>query len=323
MKILVLGGTVFIGRHLVNAALEQGHDVTIFTRGKHNPNLFPQVERLQGDRRDDLAALQGRDWDVVIDTSGYLPSVVAASVDLLKGHVRQYVFLSTVDTYGYSQAPGFNEQTPTIAPPADIEEKVTYETYGPLKVLCEHKVKRGFKDNSLILRLGYMIGPHDRPGRFAYWPARIAQGGEVLAPGPKSAPVQLADARDAAHWTINMIESNQNGIYLVCGEQTTMEELLNTCRDLTNPNAKLTWVDPDTVINAGLNSIHFPTWIPPEFRNIDTADATKAYRAGLRLRPLKDTIQDIHHEYQTRPTSEQQKEFELKPEQEEEVLAST
>lgn len=325
MKILMIGGTVFIGRHLVSAALEQNHDVTIFTRGRHNPDLFSEVEHLQGDRRQDLSALQGRDWDAVIDTCGYLPKVVAASVDALIGHVGQYVFLSTINTYAFPPERGFTEESPTVAIPDQMEEKTFMpDTYGPFKVLCEQEVRRGFEESSLILRLGYMFGPHDRPGRFAYWPARMALGGQVLAPSPRDAPLQLADARDSARWTISMIEEGRNGLYNVVGDQATMEETLNSCRDVVKSDAELIWVSPDVLLDADIAWKEVPAWQGPDAANYDLmrADGTKARKAGLTFRPLKDTIRDIYQAYLELPESEQREEFILTAQREQEIIAS-
>ncbi len=209
MKLLVLGGTVFLGRHLVEAATARGHSVTLFNRGQHNPELYPEVEKLRGDRDSDLSALQGRRWDAVIDTCGYLPRAVRASAELLADAVDHYTFISSISVYADFHTPAMDESAPVGTLADETVEEVTGETYGPLKALCEQAAERALPGRVLNIRPGLIVGPHDPTDRFTYWPVRVARGGEVLAPGRPHVPVQVIDGRDLAEWTVRMVEARQ------------------------------------------------------------------------------------------------------------------
>ena len=251
MKILVLGGTVFVGRHLVEAALARGHELALFNRGQHNPELFPQLERLRGDRDGDLEALKGRRWDVVIDTCGYVPHVVGQSAGLLADAVDNYVFISTISVYADIGQHGINEDSPLERPEMDMEE-VTGKSYGPLKVGCEQVVSRAMQGRSLIIRPGLVVGPNDATDRFTYWPIRMARGGQVLAPAPESAPAQIIDVRDLAEWTIRLVEGKQTGILNVTGPEQplTMGGMLEQCRAAANSSADIHWLPADYLLGA-------------------------------------------------------------------------
>jgi len=199
MKFLILGGPKFLGRHLIEAALSHHHQVTLFNRGQTNSELFPAVEKLRGNRDGDLLALQGRQWDVVIDTCGFVSAKVRATARLLAGAVGQYVFVSSISVYHDFTKPGLDESTPVGQLPAGaIEDEQNSDTYGARKALCEEAAEATMPGRVLIVRAGLMVGPHDGSGRFLYWVRRAAQGGEILAPGDPEAPVQLIDARDLA-----------------------------------------------------------------------------------------------------------------------------
>ena len=189
MNLLILGGTVFLGRHLVEAALARGHAVTLFNRGQHNPDLFPEVERLRGDRDGDLQALEGRRWDAVVDTCGYVPRVVRASAEMLAPNVDHYTFISSISVYADTSKPGIDEQAPVGTLDDPTTEEVTGESYGPLKALCEQAAEAAMPGRVLNIRPGLIVGPHDPTDRFTYWVRRVAEGGEVLAPGNPHAPV--------------------------------------------------------------------------------------------------------------------------------------
>ena len=202
MKLLILGGTKFLGRHAVDAALAAGHEVTTFTRGQTNPELHPEIEHLHGDRDGSLDALAGRTWDGVVDTSGYVPRIVRRSAELLRDSVARYVFVSSISAYGDFSAP-ITEETP-VAELEDPDTEEIMESYGALKAACERVVEGVYGDRSARVRAGLIVGPFDPTDRFTYWPRRIAAGGTVLAPGDPEAPVQFVDARDLAAWLVHV-----------------------------------------------------------------------------------------------------------------------
>ena len=226
MRLLVLGGTRFLGRHLVEAALARGHEVTLFNRGQTNPELFPGVERLTGDRDGGLDALRGRRWDAVVDPSGYVARVVRQSCELLAGAAGAYAFISTASVYPlYSEDKSEDGPLDRLADPASEDVRADY---GALKAVCESVVTGAFGDRALIVRSGLIVGPHDPTGRFTYWAARLARGGEVLGPGAPERRVQFIDARDQVAWILDMLEAGRGGPYNVTGPTTplTFGELL-------------------------------------------------------------------------------------------------
>ena len=297
MKLLVLGGTVFLGRHLVESALARGHEVTLFTRGQHNPDVFPQVEKLRGDRNGDMTALQGRTWDAVLDTSGYVPRIVKASAELLAPAVKLYMFISTISVYADFSRPNFDEDTRTGTLEDETVEEITGETYGPLKALCEKAVQEAFPGRALIIRPGLIVGPLDHTDRFTYWPRRIAQGGEVLAPGDGSDPVQIIDGRDLAEWTIRMVEQGKTGVYNATGPASTltMKDVVDHCLETTGSGADITWVSSDFLKEKEVQPwSDLPSWIPAEgaLAYMQSASIGRALENGLTFRPLPETIRD-------------------------------
>ena len=288
MRILVLGGTAFVGRHFVEAALARGHEPVLFTRGQTSPGLFPQVEHVQGDREQDLGRLAGRSFDAVVDTSGYLPRLVAASARALAGAAHQYVFVSTISVY--EEAGRVSEDSPTRRPADPASEDVGSE-YGGLKTLCEEAVRREFPGSVLVLRPGLIVGPHDYTGRFSYWPRRLARGGEVLAPGRPEARVWFVDVRDLAAFTLALVERGEAGTYNVDGpaEPLTMRGLFETCRDVAGSDARLTWVPGEFLTEQGVAPYtELPLWLPdPGHPEVEIG---RAVAAGLALRPVRDTI---------------------------------
>lgn len=295
MKILILGGTIFVGRHLVHVALERGHEVTLFNRGRHNPSLFSKVEKLRGDRMtSDLEALQGRKWDAVIDTCGYVPRVVRESTELLADHVEHYTFISTISVYRDWNTSNMDETAPLATIEDETTESVTGETYGPLKALCEQTAEKAMPERVLTIRPGLIVGPDDLTDRFTYWVDRVSRGGEILAPGRPERLVQIIDVRDLAEWNIRMVEAKQTGIYNAVGPKypLTMETILDECRTVTQSEASLIWVDEAFLHEQQVAPYsEMPLWIP---ETDDTIDFKKAILAGLTLRPLKDTIQDTY-----------------------------
>jgi 2'-hydroxyisoflavone reductase len=296
MRILILGGTVFLGRALVEAALRRGHAVTLFNRGRSNPGLFPQVEELHGDRDSDLATLEGRRWEAVIDTSGYLPRVVRRSAELLAGAVDQYTFISSLSVYANPSLPGLDEGAPLARLADETVETVDGETYGPLKALCEKAVQEGLPGRALILRPGLIVGPYDPTDRFTYWPHRVAQGGEVLAPGRPGRAIQFIDVRDLAEWNIRLLEAGKTGVYNANGPEPrpSMAALLDTCRSVSVSPSRFTWVDEAFLLEQGVEPwMQMPLWVPesdPEAAGFFGFDVSKALAAGLTFRPLAETV---------------------------------
>ena len=293
MRLLVLGGTAFVGRHLVEAALERCHAVTLFTRGRTNPGLFPGVEHLIGDRESDLSPLEGRDFDAVLDTSGYVPRVVRGSAELLSGRVERYVFVSTLSVY--ADAETLDESSPTQRADDPRSEDVT-AAYGPLKALCEQAVEAALPGRALVIRPGLVVGRYDYTGRFGYWPRRVAAGGEVLAPGRPESRVWLIDGRDLAEWTIRMVESRAAGTFNAAGPASalSMGGLLDECKRVTGSDAVFTWVDDAFLLERGVIPYsELPLWVPELDGGYPLVDASKAVAAGLTFRPIDETIRDV------------------------------
>lgn len=296
MRILILGGTLFLGRALAQAALERGHTLTLFNRGHSNPGLFPEAEQLRGERDGGLGALQGRRWEVVIDTCGYIPRVVGQSAELLAKAVDHYTFISSISVYASTRDPGVDERAPVAVLADETVEEITGDTYGGLKALCEQAVEREMPGRALVIRPGLIVGPHDRSDRFTYWPWRVAQGGEVLAPGRPQRAVQFIDVRDLAEWTFRMVEGARVGIYNADGpaQPLPMSDLLEACRRASGSEARFTWVDDAFLLENEVGAwIEMPLWIPesdPEAGGFFAVSNARAQEAGLRFRPLEDTL---------------------------------
>ena len=291
MRILILGGTQFLGRHAVDVALARGHHVTLFNRGQTRPDLFPDVEKLRGDRDGDLTALTGRDFDAVIDTSGRVPRLVAETLDAL-GDVGHYTFVSTISVYADLSTPP-TESSPLAELKAPTE--VWEEAYGELKVLCENVVRERLPD-AFIPRPGLIVGPWDPTGRFTYWPTRLAAGGRVLAPLPADADTQVIDARDLAEWIVRAAEERLAGTYNAVGPIATREHVLETCRSVAGTDAELVWVDPGYLHEQGVAEwMELPLWLYDEqYRGMLSVDPAPAFAAGLQARPLAETVRDTH-----------------------------
>ncbi|MDH5605255.1 MAG: epimerase [Anaerolineae bacterium] len=295
MKILILGGTQFVGRHITQAALDGGHQVTLFNRGQTNPELFPDTEKLVGDRSADLSPLEGYKWDTVIDINGYLPQVVTETAKALVDHVSQYVFISTVSVYAdFSML--LHEDSPLIKlDQAGLQDSVQ-NNYGGLKVLCERAAEAVMPGRVLVIRPGYVIGPYDHTDRFTYWLARSAQGGEMLAPGGPQEKVQGIDGRDLAAWTLRMVEAKQTGIYNATGQTipTTWGEVLECARQINASDTRFTWISEEFAREHNLFSgRQLPMWdAGPEHAGIRFLRSERAVKAGLTFRPITETIRD-------------------------------
>jgi 2'-hydroxyisoflavone reductase len=297
VQILILGGTVFLGRHIVDAARAAGHEVTLFNRGQSNPSLFSELERITGDRTASLEPLLGRRWDAVVDVAGYLPRVVHASAEQLATQIDHYTFISTISVFAGFAARGMNESSPLGELAGHGIESVTGETYGPLKAACEKVVADTLPGRALIIRPGLIVGPHDPTDRFTYWPHRITQGGEVLAPGRPEGEVQFVDARDLAAWTVRLIEQRTAGVFNATGPAAplTMGDFLNTCATVANSSARFTFAGEPFLRDAGISPwSDMPLWIgdDPSMAGFAAVDCSRARAAGLAFRPLENTVRD-------------------------------
>jgi 2'-hydroxyisoflavone reductase len=322
MKLLILGGTRFLGRHVVATAHARGHEVTLFNRGNYLTADPRAVEVIKGDRHTELHKLQGRRWDAVIDTSGHLPRAVRAAAEVLADEVERYVFVSTQNAYKDVSVPDIDETYPLAtltseqldrANAIDTSGQPSYgELYGGLKALCEQTAEDVMSGRVLIIRPGLIVGPHDYTDRFTYWPVRVARGGEVLAPGPPDRFVQFIDVRDLAEWTISMIEHKAMGAYNAHGvpKTLTMEHLLEECKSVTASDAHFTWVTEDFLLQENVAAwSELPLWLPeeaaPHLKGFMFISPDKAIAAGLTFRPLSETIKDTLTWYQTnRPNDE-------------------
>ncbi|MBE2222615.1 MAG: SDR family oxidoreductase [Anaerolineae bacterium] len=305
MKLLILGGTRFVGRALVEAAQANGYEVTLFNRGQSNPDLYPEVEQLVGDRDGKLDALKGRHWDAVIDTCGYVPRLVSDSANLLAEAVNHYTFISSISAYADFSIVGLHEDSPLATMADETVEAVDGETYGPLKVLCEKAIDRAMNGRSLHIRAGLIVGPHDQTDRFSYWPYRVARGGEVLAPGKPDGLVQFIDVRDLAAWVIAATAQRLTGPYNVTGPAAplSMQALLNVCKETTSSDAAFTWVNEDFILAQGVAPwTELPLWMPGEEEaGFGSVDCRKAQAKGLVYRPLAVTVRDTLAWLNSRP----------------------
>ncbi len=324
MRLLILGGTVFLGRALVDAAQERGHAVTLFHRGKHNPDQFPGVERILGDRNTDLDRLKDRTWDAVIDTSGYFPRQVTASARALANAVGHYTFVSTISVYAGFQEIGIDETAPVGAIEDTTMEEVTGESYGPLKALCEQAAEAEMPGRALNIRPGLIVGPYDPSDRFTYWPLRVARGGVVLAPDRPEILVQIIDVRDLAEWNIRMVEEGRTGVYNATGpaEPLTMGTVLDTCKSVSGSDAVMRWATASFLLEHEVAPwTEMPLWVPEsEGAGFSAIDCSKAIREGLNFRPLKEIVRDTLAWAGTLPEDRELRAG-IKPEKEASVLA--
>lgn len=304
MELLIIGGTRFLGRALVDEARAAGHTLTLFNRGRSNPALYPDVEQLHGDRDGGLAALAGRRWDAVIDTCGYVPRVVRAAADFLAPAVEHYTFISTMSVYAEPLAEGTDEAAPVGTIPDESIEEISGGSYGPLKALCERAATEAMDGRALHVRSGLIVGPHDASDRFSYWPARVARGGGMLAPVSPGYGVQFIDVRDLAAWTLRATAARLTGAYNVTGPERPLPigRLLDAARDLTGSDAHFTWMSDDFLIAHDVGPyVELPLWVPAEAGGFNSFNIDRALAAGLTFRPVAETVADTLAWLATRP----------------------
>ncbi len=295
MKILMLGGTAFLGPEIVGPAVARGHTVTLFNRGKTNPGLFPDLEKLHGDRNGDVSALKGRSFDAVFDTSAYAPSHVKRVREALGDGVGHYTLVSTVSVYpgvGSSKDP-IDEDSPVGVLEDPTSEKITDTSYGPLKALCEKAAEAGWPGRVANVRPGLIVGPGDPTDRFTYWPARVARGGEVLAPGDGNDEAQCIDVRDLGAFIVRLAEEKTTGVYNAVGFEgrVSFAELLHGAKCAIRHDVSFTWIPAPFLEKQGVSAWqNMPLWIPAE-GNPHVKNA-RAIAKGLAFRPVAQTIAD-------------------------------
>lgn len=324
VRILILGGTRFLGRAITEAALGRGDTVTLFNRGTTNPGLYPGIETVTGDRTADLSAVAGREWDAVIDVAGYEPEVVRLSAETFAKTAGRYVFVSTCSVYAdQSSRETQREDSPVLALRDDLTEPE--ELYGPKKAVAERIVAEVYSDRALIPRPGLIVGPHDSTDRFPYWPRRIARGGKVLAPGDPADLVQFIDARDLASWIIDGVHYGLDGVCNLVGRPEPFGEFLEQCRAATFSDAELIWVSSGQLLAAGVTPwVEVPLWLggAPELAGFNNVDNGRAVATGLMLRPVIDTIRDTLAWDIARGGPEPGKELGLTAEEEQRLLTT-
>jgi nucleoside-diphosphate-sugar epimerase len=318
MRLLLLGGPRFLGRAVTDAALAGGHELTFFNRGQTNPELYPEVERLRGDRDGGLAALEGRRWDAVVDTSGYLPHVVRASAEVLASS-DLYCFVSSISVYADFSRPidEESELAPLGDQPAD-EMAEDYSNYGALKALCEEEARNVFGHRALVVRPGLIVGPHDPTGRFTYWPHRAVRGGEILAPGPPERMSQFVDVRDLGEWIVALCERGIGGTFNATHPGVPLGDLVETSVSVAGGEATVTWVTDDFLVGQEVGQwMELPLWLTgADHAYMDRADVSRALGEGLRFRPLEETVRGTLEDAATTDAAG------LAPEREVELLAA-
>lgn len=302
MNILIIGGTKFLGRYLVESAKRKNFNITLFNRGLTNPGLFKDVETIIGNRENDqdLEKLKDRDWDVVIDTCGQLPWIVSKSVKALSDNVKHYVYISSISVYAnFYTENGATEESEVLTLSEEELKNVTKENqlqyFGHLKSLCEQEVRKGMGDRCFNIRPGLIVGPHDPTDRFTYWPHRVGLGGKILAPPNRERQVQFIDVRDLADWILHLVENGEPGTYHASGptKRLTMDEFLESCRMELNPEVEFVWAGLEFLEKHKVQPwIELPLWIPTQ--NDIGIDSKKAISNGLVFRPFSETIRDTY-----------------------------
>ncbi|HEY2629493.1 MAG TPA: NAD-dependent epimerase/dehydratase family protein [Usitatibacter sp.] len=297
MKILVIGGTVFLGRAFTDAALASGHEIVHFNRGQTSPP-DPRVRRIAGDRNDETALRQAAaagPWDAVIDTSGYLPQGVRKSAAALRDHAARYLFVSSISAYADG---GFDETSPLEPVPDPLPDTMTPDKYGALKAGCESVAREVLGDRAVVVRPGLIVGPHDPTDRFTWWPHRVALGGRVAAPGRASRTVQFIDVRDLASWMVGLVERYAAGVFNAAGPQVpvAMDAVLAACRDVSGSKAGIEWIEEAFLAQNNVQPWkEMPLWVPesaPHAAGFMDVPIARAVATGLAFRDLRETVAD-------------------------------
>lgn len=332
LKILILGGTAFLGPAQVEYALARGHTVTLFNRGRTNPEMFPNVEKLVGDRATpDYSALEGREWDAVIDNSANVAQWVMDAAPLLKDSVGRYLFVSSISAHKDNSIIGQDENGPVFTQ-EEYDEVIASgadfgQAFGPNKAQAERETFKAFGDRGTVVRPGLIVGPRDNSDRFTYWPVRIDRGGEVLAPGDGTDYAQIIDVRDLSEFMIHLLETEATGTFVATGPEKpmTMSEMLNGIREVTTTPVTLTWVDADFLQEHEVRGwTEMPAWVPksPEMAGFSSYDISKAVAAGLAFRPLAETARDTLEWWKSKPEEDRTLRMGIDPEKEAAVLAA-
>jgi 2'-hydroxyisoflavone reductase len=296
MRILVIGGTRFVGRHFVEEAVAAGHEVTVFHRGRTGTDLFPGLDHRIGDRDRDLSALADGSWDATVDTCAYVPRQVHALADALDGRGGRHLLVSSVSVYAPPDGPGIDEDAELLELDDPTTEEVTGETYGGLKVLCERAAVERHGSSTVLVRPSYVVGPHDYTWRFPWWVTRLARGGDVAVPGPADAPAQVIDARDMGAWMAGLLADGHSGAFHAASPAPVFswgEQIETIARAVAPAGTRLTWVGPADVAAAGIAPESFPLWgaDDPDVW-IMAVDPGRAFGTGLAPRPLAETVRD-------------------------------
>ncbi|MCB0907465.1 MAG: NAD-dependent epimerase/dehydratase family protein [Nocardioidaceae bacterium] len=290
MRLLVIGGTRFVGRHLVEAALAAGHEVTLLHRSA--TSLFPSARHLLADRNGDLAVLAEGEWDATVDVCAYLPRQVRSLAEALGGRGGHHVLVSSVSVYAGLTGPDTDEDGPTFSPLGDEVTKITETTYGPLKVACELAARAAYGERLAIVRPTYVVGPHDPTGRFTWWIRRMSRGGEVLAPGAPTDPAQVVDVRDLADFMVGLAADATAGVFNAVRPAQPWSELVEAMAQVAPTDARLTWVDGGWLTDQGVDGSDLPLWSEGRVDWESAVSPARAQAAGLRHRPQPDTIRD-------------------------------
>jgi 2'-hydroxyisoflavone reductase len=321
MKVLIIGGTRFLGRHLAESFLKNNHEVTLFHRGKTAlPGLIQGAEEIIGDREQDFSLIENRSWDAVLDTCGYFPRQVKKSAEALREKVSSYIFISSVSVYEDQSVRYLTENAKT-AILKDPDTTEIGENYGALKAACEKEVQKVFGEGTLIVRPGLIVGPHDYTDRFTYWPYRGAKGGEILVPKMQDPTIRFIDARDLSDWIVRMTENQENGVYQAVGGSYDFDDFIQKCIP-EKTEANIVPVSESFLIEEKVGEwIELPLWIASEeYRGLDYADDSKAINKGLVFRPVKETIRDTAAWSLSRDISSDQWKAGLNPEKERSLL---
>jgi 2'-hydroxyisoflavone reductase len=328
-RILILGGTGFLGPAIVEAAEKRGHTLTLFNRGRTRPGLFPHIEKRQGDRDplkgEGLKSLETGEWDAVIDDSGFYPRMVGASAQLLASRVKHYIYISSISAYKEPAPIGGDEDVPlaTLSDPKVEEMGKNFENYGGLKAACEAAAEAAVPGRTTVVRPGFIVGPDDPTGRFTYWPARFDKGGEVAVPGAPTDPLQLIDVRDLAEWLVLLVENRTIGKFNALGPEKPMAwgRVITACQKATPAASTITWIPGEFM--AKQEDIGFPIWAPyvGDSKGFHTWQNKRAVQAGLRFRPVEQTVTDTLAWYQGQLKEEKGRtRMAFTPEQEAEIL---